>query len=95
MGTHKRICEQVDVDIPPSFVWEVNDKILGLEERFIYEEHKLDNFIHISNIYSCKDDYLCKSGNQYCLDMEYSFTSGVTSKTVNGWCGYDYGESPV
>ena len=27
--------------------------------------------------------------------MEYSVTSVVTSKKVNGLCGYDYGESPV
>ena len=40
-------------------------------------------------------DYLCKPGKQYCLDMEYSVTSVVTSKKVNGLCGYDYGESPV
>ena len=48
----------------------------------------------LSNIYSCNDDYLCKPGKQYCLDMEYSVTSVVTSKKVNGLCGYDYGESP-
>ena len=47
-----------------------------------------------SNIYSCSDDYLCKPGKQYCLDMEYSVTSVVTSKKVSGLCGYDYGESP-
>ena len=33
--------------------------------------------------------------NNICLDMEYSVTSVVTSKKVNGLCGYDYGESPV
>ena len=49
----------------------------------------------LSNKYSCNDDYLCKPGKQYCLDMEYSVTSVVTSKKVNGLCGYDYGESPV
>ena len=47
------------------------------------------------NIYSCNDDYLCEPGKQYCLGMEYSVTSVVTSKKVNGLCGYDYGESPV
>ena len=48
----------------------------------------------LSNTYSCNDDYLCKPGKQYCLDMEYSVASVVTSKKVNGLCGYDYGESP-
>ena len=46
-------------------------------------------------IYTVVIDYLCKPGKQYCLGMEYSVTSVVTSKKVNGLCGYDYGESPV
>ena len=37
---------------------------------------------------------MTKPGKQYCLDMECSVTSVVTSKKVNGLCGYDYGESP-
>ena len=31
----------------------------------------------------------------YCLDLEYSVTSLVTSLEVHVVCGYDYGESPV
>ena len=31
---------------------------------------------------TCNDDYLCKPGKQYCLDMEYSVTSVVTSKKL-------------
>ena len=37
----------------------------------------------------------CANQEYNCLDMEYSVTSVVTSKKVNGLCGYDYGESPV
>ena len=37
----------------------------------------------------------CANQEYNCLDMEYSVTSVVTSKKVNGLCGYDYGESLV